>query len=134
MALLNKAAILAADDLTYRDVEVPEWGGTVRVRALSGTDRDAYEAMMIDARQQKGAAVSPKLHNFRSKLVVRAIVDSNGERLFTDTDARELGAKSGAVIDRLFDIAAELSGMDKKAVERAEGNSDAEANGSSTTD
>jgi hypothetical protein len=33
--LLTRAAILAAD-LLFEDVPVPEWGGTVRVWALSG--------------------------------------------------------------------------------------------------
>ena len=31
MKLLTGAAILAANDLPHEDVEVPEWGGTVRV-------------------------------------------------------------------------------------------------------
>jgi hypothetical protein len=40
--LLDRAAILGADDREYELVDVPQWGGTVRVRALSGTDRDRY--------------------------------------------------------------------------------------------
>lgn len=32
MPLLSKTAILAANDLQTKDIEVPEWGGAVRVR------------------------------------------------------------------------------------------------------
>ena len=43
MTLLTKSAILAANDLKTQDVDVPEWGGAVRVRAFSGRERDAFE-------------------------------------------------------------------------------------------
>ena len=32
MTLLSKTAILTANDLQTEDIEVPEWGGAVRVR------------------------------------------------------------------------------------------------------
>ena len=38
--LLSKEQILAAEDLPHKDVPVPEWKGTVRVRALTGFERD----------------------------------------------------------------------------------------------
>ena len=41
MAYLDKAAILTADDLGRREVAVPEWGGTVLIRGLTGAERDA---------------------------------------------------------------------------------------------
>ena len=47
MTLLSKTAILAAQDLQTEDVEVPEWGGAVRVRSFTGRERDAFEAGMI---------------------------------------------------------------------------------------
>ncbi|MCD0450764.1 phage tail assembly chaperone [Actinocorallia sp. API 0066] len=125
MAFLTKDAILAASDRAHRDVDVPEWGGTVRVMALSGTDRDAFEAAFVDAKGGKGGpSASVRLHNFRAKLLVKCLVDDQGNRLFTNADATELGQKSAAVVDRLFDIARELSGMDDDA--EAEGKDDSE--------
>ena len=41
MTLLSKSAILCANDLQTEDVDVPEWGGTVRVRSFTGRERDA---------------------------------------------------------------------------------------------
>jgi hypothetical protein len=34
MTLLSKTAILCANDLQTEDVDVPEWGGAVRVRSF----------------------------------------------------------------------------------------------------
>ena len=47
MTLLSKTAILCANDLQTEDVEVPEWGGAVRVRSFTGRERDAFEASMV---------------------------------------------------------------------------------------
>ena len=50
MSLLSKAAILAADDLPTIDIAVPEWGGSVRIRALTAGQREELEAEIIHAR------------------------------------------------------------------------------------
>lgn len=122
MTLLSKSDILAVDDLPTEEVKVPEWGGTVRVRGMSGIERDAYEASQV-AMRQAGKPPELRLANFRSKLIVRCLIDDAGKRLFADTDAAELGRKSGKVVDRLFDVCRKLSGMTDEAVAEAEGNS-----------
>ena len=47
MTLLSKTAILTANDLQTEDIEVPEWGGAVRVRNFTGRERDAFESSMV---------------------------------------------------------------------------------------
>ena len=42
--ILTRDEILESEDLATETVSVPEWGGSVIVRALTGTERDAYEA------------------------------------------------------------------------------------------
>ena len=42
MTYLSRDAILQREDIKTEDVEVPEWGGTVRVRGMSGVQRDAF--------------------------------------------------------------------------------------------
>lgn len=130
MALLSAAQIEAADDRKHEDVYVEEWGGEVRVIGLSGTDRDAYEATFVDA---KGKPAIQRLRNVRAKLLVKCLVDEDGKRLFTDDKAQVLGAKNGAVVDRLFDVARRLSGIGQGAVEEGKETSDSEANDSSTS-
>ncbi len=121
MALLSAEQIEAADDRTHEDVPVPEWGGTVRVVGLSAADRDAYEAAFVDA---KGKPAVQRLRNVRAKLLVKCLVDEDGNRLFSDDKAKALGQKNGAVVDRLFDVARRLSGIGQGAV--AEGKDDSE--------
>ena len=129
--LLSKDDILKADDIETREVPVPEWGGTVRVRALSGKDRDAYEASCMQERS-KGQMVR-NLANVRAKLVVRSIIDADGNRIFADTDANALGAKSAAALDRVFAVAAELSRLSEEDVDELAGNSGAVQSGGSTS-
>lgn len=114
MTLLTKSAILAADDLKTEDVEVPEWGGTVRVRAFSGRERDAFEASLVrgDGKDRK-----VDLTNMRARLVALTVVDETGQKLFTHDDVDLLGAKSGAALDRVFAVAQKLNGLSAADVE-----------------
>jgi hypothetical protein len=107
--LLGRAAILAAADLPTRDVQVPEWGGAVRIQALTGAAREA----LGKAAQQAGAG------NFQARLVAASVVDEAGQRLFTDADLDALGAKSAAALQRVFDAAQDLNAIGPSAVEPA---------------
>lgn len=133
MTFLSAEQILAAADREHEDVDVPEWGGTVRVIGLSAADRDAYEAALA-ATTKGDATAMARLQNFRAKLVVKALVDADGKRLFSDADAKELGTKSGKVIDRLFDVVRRLSGMGKDALEQGKADSASGRNSDSTSD
>lgn len=133
MTFLSAEQILGANDREHEDVDVPEWGGTVRVIGLSAADRDAYEAALA-ATTKGDATAMARLQNFRAKLVVKALVDADGKRLFSDADAKELGTKSGKVIDRLFDVVRRLSGMGKDALEQGKADSASGRNSDSTSD
>jgi hypothetical protein len=106
--LLTRAQILAVEDLGSQVVPVPEWGGSVLVRGLTGRERDLFEASIV---RMRGGGVSASLENVRARLVSMTVIDEDGCRLFDDRDVRALGEKSGAVLDRLFDVARRLSGM-----------------------
>ena len=125
MALLSKADILGADDIPAEDVPVPEWGGTVRVRGLTGAQRSLIEATMVAAKGQSVTVRTEAFQTLRERLVASCLVDEAGKRLFTDKEIFKLGEKSGKVLGRLFGIAQRLSGMDDEAVEEMAGNSDA---------
>jgi hypothetical protein len=132
---LSRDAILGLDDAVTEKVYVPEWGDTVLVRGMSGTDRDRFESSIreIRATRSGGQEVVMKTDNARAQLLVKCLVDEAGERIFKDTDAEALGKKNGAALDRLYDVAARLSGLSEDAQEEAKGNSDAAQSGSSTT-
>ncbi|WP_228979720.1 hypothetical protein [Streptomyces sp. DH12] len=116
---LSAEQILGADDLTAEDVPVPEWGGTVRVRALSGTERDRIEASMMN-----GTSVSAdKLAGFRARMAAASIVGPDGKRMFrSDAETRRLGEKSAAALERVCDVAMRLSGLSDKDIEEITGN------------
>lgn len=105
---LSRSEILDSEDLATEPVEVPEWGGTVLVRALTGVERDAYEGEIFTLRGA-GKGIDYNLQNIRAKLSARTIIDEDGARLFTDADIVRLGLKSAAALDRVFSVAQRLS-------------------------
>jgi hypothetical protein len=64
-----------------------------------------------------------------------AILDVDGVyEIATDLGAKDLGAKNGAVVDRLFDVARRLSGIGQDAVAEVNRDSENDQNDSSTSD
>lgn len=117
--MLTREAILQAQDLPYEDVEVPEWRGIVRVRGLTGAERDAFEQSIVE---QRGKNTRMNLRNIRAKLVALCCVDEQGNRIFTDDDVELLGKKSAAALNRIFEVAQRLSGLRPEDVEELAGN------------
>lgn len=119
---LSREEILSADDLRKELVPVPEWGGEVWVRALTGTERDTFEATSI---VQKGKDHEVNLRDIRARLCIFAICDAQGKRLFGAHDIEILGAKSSAALSRVYEVAERLSGFSKKDMEELAKNSEA---------
>ncbi|MER3438631.1 MAG: hypothetical protein C4346_14165 [Chloroflexota bacterium] len=117
---LSREEILAKDDLLSEDVWVPEWETYVRVRGLTGAERDAFEQSIVETR---GKNTKLNLRNARAKLVSLCCVDESGERLFRDEDVEVLGKKSAVALNRLFEVAQRLSGLRAEDVEELTGNS-----------
>lgn len=119
--LLTKEQILKAQDTETRDVEVPEWGGVVRVKAMTGEERDRFEASIVTTR---GKNVQRNLVNIRAKLVANTAVDEANKLLFSFEDVTALGQKSAKALDRVYSAAAELSGISDADVEEMAKNSE----------
>jgi len=112
---LSKAAIFAAVDNDTHEVPVPEWGGSILLRSMTGTQRNNYEFWAM----QQSKAKAPDYRGIRERLIIYCAVDESGESLFTESDLEELAAKNSEVIDRLHDKCREICGMDDDAVEDA---------------
>jgi hypothetical protein len=104
---LDRKSILAADDVRKEKVAVPEWGGDVYLRVLSGTDRDHFEESYADQ----------KMKAFRIRFLLLALCDERGERLFADDEGDILGKKSSVVINRLFEAGWKLNALSQEAVD-----------------
>lgn len=131
MGLLSRDQILSADDLPTRDIAVPEWGGTVRLRTLTGAERDAFEA---DSIQQKGGERKVNLYNARARLLSLCIVDDNGGRIFSDSDVKALGRKSSRVMDRLVEECQKLNRISESDMDELTEGLDNAQSDSSTSD
>lgn len=120
--MLSRDDILGADDLARELVAVPEWGGELYVRCLTGSERDRFEAeMLADPEEDQ----RKRFLNLRARLVVLAVCDEHNLPLFMLNDVEALGRKSAKVLDRLFSVAQRLSGMTREDVEALTKNSGA---------
>lgn len=115
---LSASAILEKKDYTIKRVEVPEWDGHVYVRGMFGVERDrweteaAYSQDMRAERKSGSIKLAPEI-NLRGLIAVQSIVDKNGKRIFrgTQSEVERLGHKSALALDRVCDVATELSGL-----------------------
>jgi len=129
---LTREQILQAADVVYEEVPVPEWGGKVMVRSLSGTERDRIEATIVQA---TGRKQSINLQNVRAKFIAWSIVDpETHRRLFTDADIVTLGDKSAAALQRVFNVVQRLAGLSEEDLEEMTKNSSNGQNGASGSD
>lgn len=122
MALLTREQILTVKDIETEIVPVPEWGGEVIVKGLSGADRDKYETSLYD---QQGKKMKIKLDNVKARLVAYSVVDENGKRIFSEADIVELGKKSAKALNRIADVSQKLSGVTKEDMDDLTKNSEA---------
>lgn len=118
--LLSKDQILAADDLPFEDVEIPQWGGSVRVRAMTGQEKDAFELSIL--REKKDGTYEMNQENFRAKLLASTLVGEDGKPLFCVEEAALLGGKSSKALDVAFQVAKRLNAIGEEEQAKTEKN------------
>jgi hypothetical protein len=104
MPLDRESLLKAASALPWSDVQVPELGdgATVRLRVMTGTERDRWDEFLSKRKDGSMAGI-------RAALVTTCAIDEAGNRLFVDADRDLIGAANGAVIDRLYQEAWKLN-------------------------
>jgi hypothetical protein len=111
---LTREQILDAKDVKIKTVDVPEWGGAVNVRVMSGARRGYIESKVLRGEMQQG--------DMRIIVCASTICDDDGFAIFTNDDVELLGEKSSTALDRVFEAALELNGMKSGAIEEAKKN------------
>lgn len=106
--------ILAIRDVRTQKLTVPEWNKEVWLRTISGAERDRIDASVRD----KSNPAS--LVNFRARFAVMVLSDEQGNRIFTDADAIEIGKKSQSALDRILTAGLQLNGMAENDVDDLE--------------
>lgn len=114
MSILSKSLILATSDLSFEEVSVPEWGGSVRVGTLSAAQRERYEFRLRKATEEGGEAEC-----VRALLVAACAVDEAGQAIFTIEDVAALAQKSCIALNRVFVVAAKLNLLTAAAIGEA---------------
>jgi hypothetical protein len=112
--LEDAASVLDLPDLADELVDVPEWGYRLRVRSLTGTERDAFEVSLLENR---GKSREVNLRDMRAKLVAASVRKADDSRVFTDGQVAALGRKNASALQRVFRVAQRLSGLAEDEVD-----------------
>ena len=105
---LNKHQIFAAKDLKESFVEVPEWGGKVKLKALSMQEQLDYDTFLSNKPNEIDAAL---------RLVILACVDDSDNKLFNEEDLKELKKKDSVNLLKVVEAILELNNMKAKSVD-----------------
>lgn len=116
MSFLTKEQIIAAQDRQFREVDVPEWGGKIRLASFDA-DQALHHSELLRKRSEGKEVPNPI-----SAMLAASIVDEKGNRLFTEKDMAELGKKSPTVLSRLVDAVRELNAKEEVDVGNPQAN------------
>lgn len=93
--------ILGKDDRDYVEVECPEWGGTVRVRSLTGAEAVVFANSL---KSEKGRAQA------MIRIIAMCACDENGKRIFTPEQVEMLASRNLRACMRVKDAAMRHNG------------------------
>ena len=105
--LIRAQEIREVNDVQYRLIPVPEWGGEdaeIRIRSMSAGE-------LVKFTNLKGENAKQGM----VRALVMCAVDEDGERIFTTDDVAWLMDKNISVLHRIQDAILELNGMRKAA-------------------
>lgn len=122
LSLLTKEQILAKRDRATRYVELPEIGGSVKIRALKSAELSGWQASLLDPRT--GEPCIKRQKQARERLVAISVIDENGNLIFGKDDLESLNRLENSVIGRIATAAKEINGIDNEDYEEAVGNSE----------
>lgn len=117
---LSKEEILKRRPREHHVVEVPELGGSIRLRALTTSERSRFEASL----QTKGKSDPKKTVRVRERLIALSVVGEDGELLFSDDDHDAIAEQPAKAMERIFNKIQEINGFSSTDVEELEKNSE----------
>lgn len=111
--LLNFEQIAAASETfrLTRDMEVAEWGGTVRIRKLDAVAGMDLGQRFESIREVDGHRDPEALVEFYCVLLARSLVDEAGEPLFAGERQKLLRVQPLALLQRVGQAALEFNGF-----------------------
>lgn len=105
--------IRSAEDRKIKEYPVPDWGGVLRLRPMSGGQREAIMNEVLRRVQRHAGDVDAITEGLSARLIAMTIVDEDGAPLLTEEAAQELvDTKRGDVIAALVAECQAVNGMD----------------------
>lgn len=101
--LLTKELIVSIKDHAFSEVDVPEWGGAVRVRSMTGKEREELRT--------KGES-SP---SWDAMVCAFGLIDEAGNNLFSVAETAVLANKHPLILERIAREIMKLSTMTAEA-------------------
>lgn len=114
---LTKEQILGIQDIKFEEVDIPEWGGKIRVKVMNGTERSIFDSTAFP-KQDNGTDQA----SLRGLLVALTVVDAEGKKLFTPAEAALLNEKSAVALDAICEVAMQLNKLLPEALEKTRKN------------
>ena len=132
MALLNRNQILEAKDIQTKDIEVKEWGGTIRIKQLSAKEYNDIFMNMINIRKMAAKQLSKKnadenleeainelaIKNQKILIIIKSVVDENMNSVFTEADMELLYQKNTNVINKIIAEIEEFNSVSTEDVKK----------------
>ena len=106
---LSKAEILAADDLPTEDVDVPEWGGKVKIQGLTKAKQQSVRELCMDAEGYLDT----------TKLEIAMFLNCVSDPEFEESDIDALKGKSAKAFDRVAKASMRLTGTSEGVAEES---------------
>jgi len=97
--MLTKAEILSITDKALKEIEIPEWGGSVSIKGMTIEDVDYCQSLGDDAQSLE-------------KMIIRFASDDQGNVLFTEEDIPQLKKKSIQAFRRIVNEIKEFNSLD----------------------
>lgn len=112
---LSRDEILSAKDARLKEIEIPQWGGSVMIKTMTAGEKGKFEQKMLN----KNLDYSKVLSEYAAIIVC----DEEGNSLFTPKDIEALANKSSAAMQKIFDAGQELNNVTQDDIETLAGNS-----------
>ena len=107
--LMNlRELILQVNDTPLEPIEIREWGCTVYIKALTGTQRNQ---LLKDIQKKTGSMYGYAMAS--------SLCDQDGKQLFTIEDIDALNEKNGKVLERLASYIVKLNAIFGEAIDEA---------------
>lgn len=120
---LTREQILSNKSFRSKVIEIPEWGGEVRLKAMSGADREAMEAAVYE--DVGGKMQLKKGVSYIAEMLIRTWCDDDGNLLFKPDEINLIQEKDAVILARIFKVATEVNGLSGEEEREIEKNSEA---------